>query len=183
MKKALTVTAFIAASLATSMGALASDGTIIITGQVTDSACQIAVNGGDADASVVLPTVSTSSLAADGDVAGTTPIVMSLSGCPSTGHVRAYFEPQNVDVATGYLINNAKTGAAANVQVQVLNAIDGSAIDLRNNEGNNSVDFVDDGDGTTGSATLNYAAQYIAVNGAASAGDVETALVYTLDYL
>lgn len=183
MKKALTVTTFIAASLVTSMGAFASDGTITITGTVTDSACQVDVNGGVADATVTLPTVSTSSLAADGDVAGATPIVMSLSGCPATGHVRAYFETQNVDVATGYLVNNAKTGAAANVQVQVLNAIDGSAIDLRDNLNNNFVDFVDDGDGTTGSATLNYAAQYVAVNGAASAGGVETALVYTLDYL
>lgn len=183
MKKVLTIPVLLAASLFTVSSAFAADGTITINGQVTDSACQIAVNGGNADTTVILPTVSTSSLADDGDVAGATPIVMSLTGCPSTGHVRAYFEPQNVDVSTGFLVNNAKVGAADNVQVQVLNAMDGSAIDLRNNNGNNSVDFVDDGSGTTGSATLNYAAQYVAVSGAASAGGVETALVYTLDYL
>nr|WP_300307620.1 fimbrial protein [Halomonas sp.] len=182
MKKVLTMPVLLAASLFTASSALAADGTITIQGLVTDSACQIAVNGGDADTTVILPTVSTSSLAADGDVAGATPIVMSLTGCPSTGHVRAYFEPQNVDVSTGFLVNNAKSGAD-NVQVQIINGFDGKPINLANNEGNNSVDFVDDGSGTTGSATLNYAAQYIAVNGAASSGGVETALVYTLDYL
>lgn len=181
MRKTLIAATLAAASLTIIPGAFAADGTITITGKVTDSACQIAVNGGDANATVTLPTVSTSSLISDGDVAGATPIVMSLSGCPSTGHVRAYFEPQNVDVATGYLINNAVNGAT-NVQVQVLNALDGSAIDLRDNTGNNSVDFVADSDGTTGSVTLNYAAQYVAVNGAASAGSVTTDLVYTLDY-
>ncbi|WP_417330316.1 fimbrial protein [Halomonas cupida] len=182
MKKALTVTAFIAASLATSMGTLASDGKITINGLVTDSSCSIAVNGGSGEATVTLPTVSTSSLAAAGDVAGATPIVMQLTGCPSSGSVRAFFETDNVDVGTGYLVNNAVAGAD-NVEVQIVNGMDGSEINLGDNTGNDYVDFVSTGgeSGAEGSATLNYAAQYVALD-AATAGKVETALVYTLDY-
>ncbi|MFI8482757.1 fimbrial protein [Pseudomonas sp. NPDC078700] len=159
-------------------GAFASDGTITISGQVVDTSCDISINGGSGDTTVVLPSVSKTNLANAGDVAGSTSVSLSLTGCPATGSVRAYFEAQNVDQATGYLQNNAVDTPATNVQVQVTDT-SGAAIDLRNNSNNNFVAFTDDaGDGT---ADLNYAVQYVAT-GASTAGQVETALVYSLDY-
>ncbi|RMH82372.1 type 1 fimbrial protein [Pseudomonas sp. AOB-7] len=166
------------AGLVGSFGASASDGTITIMGEVVDASCDISVNGGTADATVVLPTVSKTVLAAPGDVAGATAVNLALTNCPVSGSVRAYFEAHNVDQATGYLRNNAAATPAGNVQVQVADAA-GSGIDLRDNVGNTFVAFTDDGG--VGSANLNYMVQYIAT-GASTAGLVETALVYSLDY-
>lgn len=176
----LLLTALGSSVLLAASGAFASDGTITITGQVTDSSCNIAVNGGTADYTVTLPTVSKDVLASDGAVAGASAISFSLSGCPASGAVRAYFEPTNVDPSTGNLLNNAAS-PADNVQVQVLNQ-SGTAIDLRDNSNNPFTNFIDDGSGTSGTADFTYSAQYIAVGGAAAAGQVDTALVYTLDY-
>ncbi|ERL49346.1 hypothetical protein BJB45_07700 [Halomonas huangheensis] len=154
--------------------ALAADGTIDITGRVTDSSCTIAVDGGSASSSVVLPTISSTSLATDGAVAGATPFTFNLSGCPTTGSARAYFESTNVDMGTGYLVNNAAS-PAENVQVQIANA-NGTSIDLRDNTNNPYVTF------DSGSANITYNAQYVAVGGGATAGDVDTQLVYTMEY-
>nr|WP_300310321.1 fimbrial protein [Halomonas sp.] len=174
MKK-FVVSTLAGVTLAAATGAMAADGTITINGLVVDSACNIAIDGGAADATVVLPTVSSSSLAAAGDTAGNTAISMSLSGCPTSGAVRAWFEPTNVDMNTGNLLNNAAT-PAENVLVQVTDQASGNVIDLRDNTNNPFVNFA-----TDGSATLNYAAQYYATD-AATSGNVETQLVYTLDY-
>lgn len=158
-----------------SSSALAVDGTIDITGTVTDSSCTIAVDGGTASSSVVLPTVSASTLASDGSVAGATPFTFNLSGCPTTGGARAFFESTNVDQSTGFLANNSAT-PAGNVQVQIADA-SGTAIDLRDQTNNPFATF-----DATGNANLTYNAQYVAVGGAATAGDVDTQLVYTLEY-
>lgn len=166
----------VSAGLLCASGAYASDGTITITGQVTDSSCNIAVNGATGDATIVLPTVSTTVLASDGDTAGSTSMNMALTGCPTAagGLVRAYFESANVDVGTGNLKNTATGTPATNVQVQVTNAT-GAVIDLATNDNNTSVDM------STGDANLQYFVQYYAT-GASTAGPVETALVYSLDY-
>lgn len=167
----------VSAGLLCASGAYASDGTITITGQVTDSSCNIAVNGATGDATIVLPTVSTTVLANDGDTAGATAVSMSLTGCPSGQGVRAYFESTNVDQATGYLKNTATGTPAENVQVQVTDT-SGNDIDLRSNATTNNNYVATE---TDGSANLEYGVQYIAT-GASTAGPVETALVYSLDY-
>lgn len=158
-----------------SSSALAVDGTIDITGTVTDSSCTIALDGGAASGSVVLPTVSATSLASEGTVAGATPFTFNLSGCPTTGATRAFFESTNVDQSTGFLANNSAT-PAGNVQVQVAD-VNGAAIDLRDQTNNPFVSF-----DASGNANLTYNAQYVAVGGGATAGEVETQLVYTLEY-
>lgn len=152
--------------------------TITITGQVVDAACDISVNGATGDSTVVLPSVGKNSLVNPGDTAGSTAVSMSLSGCPDTGGVRAYFEALNVDQSTGHLLNTSAT-PADNVQVQVTNAV-GTGIDLRTNTDNDFVNFTDDGAGA-GTADLQYGVQYVAT-GAATAGQVETQLTYSLDY-
>lgn len=178
MKKFM-LTAMAGMAIVGASGAFAADGTITITGQVVDASCDVSVNGNVGDATVVLPSVSKIALANAGDVSGSTPVSLSLSGCPAAGSVRAYFEAQNVDQATGNLKNNASGTPATNVQVQVTDS-SGAEIDLRDNTNNNFVDFTDDGDGN-GTANLDYAVQYVAT-GAATAGAIDTALVYSLDY-
>lgn len=176
MKK-IVFAAMSSVALLGAQGAFASDGTITITGLVTDSVCDISVNGGTSDSTIVLPTVSKSVLAAPGNVAGNTAVNMALSNCPTTGGVRAYFEALNVDQATGYLKNTSAT-PASNVQVQVTDP-SGTGIDLRTNTNNSFVSFIDNAG--VGSANLQYGVQYVAT-GASTAGQVETQLTYSLDY-
>ena len=106
--------------------AFAVDGTITINGQITDTTCTISVDGGSNDATVTLPTVSSTTLGAAGATAGATPFTISLSNCSGTSLNTAstYFEPgAYVDSTTGRLnIDSAAADAATNVQVQLLNA-------------------------------------------------------------
>ena len=159
-----------------SVAAHAADGTITITGQVTDQTCTI--NGGTEDIAVTLPTVGTSTLAAAGQTAGRTPFTISLTNCAAAagaaGEVATYFEPGANTNADGYLNN---TGNATNVQVQLLGDNNEVIKVLAGAVQNNSQVVTVDG----GSANLNYYAQYYATS-PATAGTVETAVQYTIVY-
>lgn len=178
MKKII-ATAIIGMGILSSGMAVASDGTITINGLVTTNSCDVSVNGGTGDATLTLPDVSSSQLAATGDVAGAEDFTFALTGCSAGGKVRAYFENDNVNIATGNLENNTAPvdGGATNVQVQITDG-DGTRIDLAStSQANNPyIDITND------AATLPYKAQYVSSNGQAIAGLVNTALVYTLEY-
>ncbi|HHD7462690.1 TPA: fimbrial protein [Klebsiella oxytoca] len=170
------------ASTALSASVFAADGTITINGKITDTTCTISVDGGSNDATVTLPTVSASSLAATGQTAGATPFTISLSGCSGTSLNTAstYFEPgAYVDSSTGRLnIDTTASDAATNVQVELLNA-DMNAIvagaSVANGQNDVPVDI------SSGSGTLNYFAQYYATD-ASTAGSVTTQVDYTMTY-
>ncbi|MGH8779746.1 fimbrial protein [Paraburkholderia sp.] len=158
--------------------AAAADGTIAFNGNVTAQTCTINGNGSNArDFTVTLPTVSSSSLAAAGQTAGRTPFGISLTACtPATGNVHTYFEPgPTVNLQTGHLI--LKTGGATNVEIGLQNGdfsdIKAGAADASQNSKPVAI--------TTGSATLNYYAQYVAT-GAATAGAANSTVMYTLSY-
>ena len=162
--------------LATS-SVFAADGTITFTGAVTAKTCTI--NGGTADFTVTLPTVSTGQLAAAGDVAGRTPFSINLTGCTADTQVATYFEPgANVDFSSGRLNN---TGDAANVQVQLLGsnntAIPVLAVGVGGVQTNSQLVAVSG----AGAADLNYYAEYYAT-GASTAGSVATTVEYTIIY-
>lgn len=181
MKKNIAISALvIAMSLPASMVAAASVGTVTFNGSINSNTCAVKINNGTADATVTLPTVSSSVLAAAGQTAGATNFTMDLSGC-STGEgaatqVRAYFESgANVNAANGNLKNSA--GTATNVEVQLLNNT-GTALKAGDNsQRSNPATAL-----TAGAASLVYAAQYYAT-GAASAGTVNTSVTYSIDYL
>lgn len=162
--------------------AFAVDGTITINGQITDTTCTISVDGGNNDATVTLPTVSTTTLGSPGVTAGATPFTISLSNCSGTSLKTAstYFEPgAYVDSTTGRLnIDSAAADAATNVQVQLLNA-DRNAIvagaSVANGQNDIPVDI------SSGNGTLNYFAQYYAT-GKSTAGSVTTQVDYTMVY-
>lgn len=162
--------------------AFAVDGTITINGQITDTTCTISVDGGSNDATVILPTVSSSTLATTGATAGATPFTISLSNCSGTAlnNASTYFEPGTyVDSTTGRLnIDTGASDAATFVQVQLLNAdrnpiVAGASVAA----GQNDIPV----DISSGSGSLNYFAQYYAT-GTATAGSVTTQVDYTMVY-
>ena len=169
-------------SSAAATSAIAADGTITINGKITDTTCTISVNGGTNSATITLPTVSASTLAAAGATAGATPFNISLGGCSGTALATAstYFEPgAYVDSQSGRLnIDSGVADAASNVQVQLLNSARNPIVagaSVANGQNDVPVDI------SGGSGTLNYFAQYYAT-GAANAGTVTTQVDYTMVY-
>lgn len=166
-------------SIASITNAQAADGTITITGLVTDKTCDIVTPTGK-NFTVALPTVSKQILANSGDVAGRTPFQIKLGNC-SAGKVATYFEPgSTVDFNTGRLLNQDVAGAK-NVDVQLLgsnsNVIAVLAAGDTGVQANSQWVNVAEGAG----ADLNYYAEYFA-KGAASAGIVKTQVQYTIIY-
>ena len=163
----------------TSGAALASDGTITINGKVTDTTCDISVNGGNESNTVTLPTVSTSALASVGATATPTPFTIVLSGCTGSTQNSAstYFESgTNVDADSGRLNNAAVDTAAANVQVELLNK-DRGAIKIGSALEQGDIWTTFDADKTI----MTYIAQYYAT-APAGAGNLTTSVTYSIVY-
>lgn len=164
-----------------SVGANAADGTITITGSVSDITCSIngATAGTDASKTIVLPTVSVSALRELGQTAGTSQpsdLRFTLTGCSSGTKAIASFEngPQ-VDQGNGNLVNS---GTANNVQVQLLNG-QLAPINITTNSNNQ---LATEGAAITGGAAeLKYFARYYAT-GAATAGTVNTSVQFSMQY-
>jgi major type 1 subunit fimbrin (pilin) len=164
-----------------SLGAHAADGTIVITGALTDTTCSINGNaaGTDASKTITLPTVSAGSLAAMGQTAGTSQpsdLEFKLTGCSAGAKAIASFENgPTVDQDTGNLTNG---GTAANVQVQLLNG-NLQPINITTNS-NNQLET--NGSAiNAGVADLKYYARYYAT-GAATAGSVNTSVQFSMQY-
>jgi major type 1 subunit fimbrin (pilin) len=177
MNKKIAVTLAALGFLGAASSAFASDGTITINGKVIDATCVVSVNGAGTGATVTLPTVSKSVLQSAGSTAGQTLLKLDLTGCPTSGAARAFFESTNVDMGTGFLINKATT-PAQNVQVQVLNNTTSTPLDLRDGGNANNAYVTFD---ASGNAQLPYALRYVA-NGVSTAGNVQTQLVYSIQY-
>ncbi|MGF6773939.1 major type 1 subunit fimbrin (pilin) [Paraburkholderia sp. GAS199] len=168
-----------------SFGAHAADGTITFTGTVSDTTCSIngSATGNPANVAVTLPTVSAGSLKAAGSVAGTstpTDMALALSGCSGTATkaIASFENGPTVDQTSGYLNNQATTGAATNVQVRLLNA----SLQPINITTNSNNDIATNGSTiAAGAANMKYFAQYYST-GAATAGAVNTSVQYTMQY-
>lgn len=177
MKRITIPAVALAAGLAAGTAA-ASDGTITFQGVITAATCTVAVNGGTATASITLPTVSSSILAANTESAGDSAFTLELSDCDldALTDVMPYFEVgPNVDLATGHLNN---TGTATNVQVQLFYGQDASKVvrigSLEQLADANANWLADDG-------TLTFGARYYAA-GAVVPGSVVTSVTYSLVY-
>lgn len=168
----------------TSVGANAADGTISISGTITNSTCSI--NGdraGHHSIPITLPTVSAGSLAAQGQTAGTsapTDLLFKLTGCTNATKAIVSFENfNNVDQDTGNLLNvTPSENATKNVQVQLLNR-KMAPINITTNS-NNQLET--DGEAITGgNAELQYYARYYAT-GQVTPGNVLTFASFTMQY-
>lgn len=154
------------------------DGTITINGLVAANTCAVAVTGGSGN-TITLPTVFNTNLSAAGATAGNTPFSINLSGCDKNlTSVYTWWTGGNVVPGDGNLKNTLTTNNATNVEVRLLNG-DSSVINLAGGQGaQNSKSATFSGQ----AATLNYIAEYYALAGGATPGQVSTSVSFTLVY-
>lgn len=156
----------------------AADGEVRISGTITANTCDITTGTGGVH-TVTLPTVMARTLSEAGKTAGRTPFTVALVNCsPDSGDVALYFEPgANTDMATGRL-KNTSAATATGVQVGLLN---GSMVPIELNQSSASLQNSQTVSIASGSATLNYFAEYYAT-GAAGAGSVSTSTFFSIVY-
>ncbi|MFJ0638950.1 fimbrial protein [Bordetella bronchiseptica] len=193
-----------AALAAIASAAHADDGTIVITGTITDTTCVIEDPAGPTHTKVVqLPKISKNALAKDGDEAGRTPFLITLKDCPSSlnNGVKAYFEPgPTTDYATGdlkaysiaYNNNPATTqnaiiaaSEAQGVQIRISNQ-NGTKIPMgvdaaaQNAQAFNPV--TDTANNAKKKVTLRYLASYVKKSGNITAGQLTTYVGFSMIY-
>lgn len=159
-----------------------STGTINFVGSVTDTTCNVIVDGQGNDAVITLPTVPVDELTRAGETTGRTEFQMVLSDCSvgdsGVDKVSAFFRNgSTVDTFTGRLINQTIDGAE-NVSIQLSDAQTSQAIFVgaESQEKENKYEDISEG-----SATLAYAVEYYA-EGMATPGAVTSNVVYNLQY-
>ncbi|MEQ5091653.1 fimbrial protein [Providencia rettgeri] len=160
----------------------ATGGTISFVGSLTDSTCNVKVNGSnDANATVNLPVINVSELGILGSTAGRVPFSLGLEDCAAgskssgVAKVSAFFE-YGVSVDSNGLLNNI-AGAmdkAGNVKLQLLDSKSspisvGKMVDDKH--------YVTWGD----PQSLSYSVEYYAT-GVATPGSVNSIVVYSLVY-
>lgn len=183
MNKTLLSTALVAtlgalAFMPAAKAATAIDGTININGQVVASTCTVSVNGGSNTGTVTLKPAPVASLSAAANTYGDMPFTIGVTGCDASLNgktVTPFWSGANIN-ANGRLNNT--TGTATNVNVQLMNGDDATAINLSGAEGNQGTTGVAV---ASGAATMTYYARYYAT-GAATAGSVTSSVNYTLIY-
>ncbi|KFK93401.1 MULTISPECIES: fimbrial protein [unclassified Serratia (in: enterobacteria)] len=161
----------------------ASTGTINFNGKVTDTTCDVAINGQEGDATVTLPTVPATELASAGKTTGLTNFNMTLKNCVlgSEGEntVAAFFQTgATVDNESGRLKQTSAAGAE-NVSLQLLDGTNGNTIFVgnQNQEGTNYFANVKEGE----AIKLPYSVRYYAED-AVTSGVVTSSVVYNLQY-
>ncbi|KWK69918.1 fimbrial protein [Burkholderia ubonensis] len=172
----------IAAGATISTTAHASDGTISFDGRVIASTCKVDGES-NGNFTVSLPPVSTTALAAVGNVAGRTPFSLLLSGCTvgegNPVKVGIMFEPgANVDQSTGRLTLDKGADKAQGIQLNVLDAQQ-QRIQIGSSTTGDIPQSVNIG--SDGKAKLDYFTEYYA-SGAVTAGDVNSRVEYSLVY-
>lgn len=164
--------------------AYAIDGTINFNGELTAETCDVSVNGATGgipvNATVTLPTVSTSLLTAAGQTTGQTGFDIGLANCVGAASTARTFFNSGVTVNAAYrLSNQAAVAAATNVDLQLLDLTSNQVIQIGQNtqltSTNNLVPI------TSGSATMRYAVQYYAT-GTTTAGNVGSFVTFNIDY-
>lgn len=165
--------ALAAALVAGSAGAASEDVHITFSGRYVPLSCFVS----QTSITVVLPTISTQSLAAPGDVAGATRFDIPIECDGTPGAVRAYFEAGPTVDASGRLNleSVAPSATPQGVQIELLNA-DGSVIRVGDKA---SIVPVAVPAGNTAFSLLYFARYY--ATGSATPGIVKTFATYTLD--
>jgi major type 1 subunit fimbrin (pilin) len=157
-----------------------TQGKVNFTGKLVDMTCSIEADS--QDQTVTLPTMSTTSLAKDGDVAGSRMFDIKVEKCPSSvKKVAAHFETTNLDPATRNAKNldeDQPTGAKQ-VTVELLDS-DGTT-PLKLGTTGSYVNVKESSPAGNGTATLSYGGRYHAT-GATTAGTVKAIVSFTLAY-
>ncbi|OXJ15376.1 fimbrial protein [Burkholderia sp. AU6039] len=188
----------VAAALALAAGAaMASDGTINFSGSVVASTCQI--NNGTKDLTVNMPQAASSQLTAQGSTAGRTPFTLTLSGCTTDSKdgegnvipapvkkVSVAFEPgPNVNLASGRLkpTGAGTNGVASGVEIGILNdKYEPIMIGAESSAQKVQTVDIDTAEGGSGTATLQFAAQYVGTGAEVKGGKMDSFVTYSLMY-
>ncbi|HCI4622260.1 TPA: type 1 fimbrial protein [Klebsiella quasipneumoniae subsp. similipneumoniae] len=182
MKKISLFTTLGVAAIFTMSAHSESTGRITFNGQITGTTCNVMVASQSNNATITLPTVSSSQLTELGKVAGTTDFDMVLTDCSTAEDdmktVSAYFEAgDQVDTQTGRL-NNQITDGAGNVTLQLLDRENMQPIKIGADSQKDGSTYAKIEDGR---AVLNYAVQYHAER-AVTPGLVSSYVTYSLQY-
>ncbi|MFM0068978.1 fimbrial protein [Paraburkholderia aspalathi] len=151
-------------------------GEVTFKGKITDKTCSI--HAGDENKNVTMPTIAADQLDAPGKTAGAQLFTVQVENCPGeVKQVRASFRPDaQVDPVTGTLKNTDMTGAAKNVNIQLVNE-DATVIKPGYHESAHL--FPVDPNLHTG--TMQYGGQYYAT-GTATAGTLTSVTTFDVDY-
>lgn len=178
------------ASALLSTGAMAADGTINFTGNVTASACTVtgaAQAGGVVSTTtlVTLPSVSLSALTTVGAFAGNTAFSIYLTGCEAQAGLDNVFtaftttSPAATD--SNVMENTQATSPAGGLGIAILKGDTLAQIDLNGGTNTDSVHMLPVA-GNPGPMQLNYVAAYKVLSLPVSAGGVQGQVNYTLSY-
>jgi major type 1 subunit fimbrin (pilin) len=155
----------------------AVDGTVNITGMVSNVSCTVTTTAN----TIALPTVPVSALKTLGQTAGSTTWTVSVTGCtgtPTPTSVTTFFERGATTSASGRFLNTAMgPGAAQNVEVEVLT----SALAIVNTNGNPGGQNVASSPLTAGAGAQTFVFRYYAT-AQAVAGTYTSNFSYTLIY-
>lgn len=174
----LSILASLAVASVLPLSAYAVDGNLNIEGSVTASTCKINAGTSPVVVDVHLPTVSTAALPSNASTAGRTGFSIALTNCSAAvTKAQTYFESGPTVNAASNNLRLSGSGAAANVELQLLNA-DASKIMLGNPYATQNSQQVNV---TSGAATLNYFAEYYAT-GAAGAGTANSSVAFSMVY-
>ncbi len=176
----------------------AASGTITFNGSVTSETCAPTMSAvgsvdGKQDFAVKLPSVSAADLKTNGAAAGAVGFSVSVSNCSSaSGKVTTFFEGgPAVDMQSGRLNNmtTAEAGGARNVQIELLNASDNTAIHAGADKSNQNAQWVSlTPTAPSGSAkpvskaTMNYIARYRANGSEVTSGLVTSKVTYSMSW-
>lgn len=196
MKKLVLSVALASICSMVGLNASASDGTITFNGNISAASCTVSGAGaasGTGNIAVAMPTVSTHALEAANSTAGDTSFSLVLGGgsnCTNGQTAAMWVETTNsadLDTTTGNLKNHASGGS--NVQIRLINPTNNGKIQLAQNvavvNGNTILSNNQPAATIVGNtATLKYVAQYVNAGavGSVTAGAVQSALVYSMQY-
>lgn len=185
MRKTLISLAAIGCFALASTAAHANDGSITFTGTLVDMTCQVIVNNGSDNGTVLLPTVSVAGLSGLGDTSGDTNFDIRLAGCVGDKtKVVTEFLPGGSVTEQGRLKNELDllTGdGAGNVELQVLDGVTREPIQLGDSTQLTATKA--NIDAITGNATLPYVVRYYATtDSGVLPGKIESTVQFSLVY-
>ncbi|MBA0034905.1 type 1 fimbrial protein [Pantoea sp. BIGb0393] len=171
MKNPLILSAVIAVSSLTTF-AHASDGTINVTGTISDTTCTI--NAGSVSIDVDFGTVSSRAFTGPGSTAGIEPIKIDFDSCPASITSAAVSFDGTSDAVNSNLFALTSAAPATGVAVGLYEA-DG-ATEIPYGSTSKSVPL------TTTGGTLSYFAKYVQTTTPIAAGSAETVINFTVKY-
>lgn len=150
--------------------------TISFTGELLPGTCDVSINGGGADATIILPTLLADEVNETGH-AGKTAFTIALSNCVGTLNTGGAFFEAGPDVnSTEYFIRNASSTASG--VAFALYASDGSTR-VRPGDASGQAPYLDI---TSGSATQTFYVEYLSETKVAKPGTLTGNVTYHLDY-